>query len=185
MSDTSADSIFHLTNQDVYVITAFHEGQVSGQVATWVMLATLVPDHLRVIASLSPFNFTYELIQPSQRFVVNLLAEGQHDWVPRFGLYSSRDIDKFAGIELSYTRNGIPILPGTCGWAECQIQHHIETGDRVICIADVGAQKVYPEHRPLCKRQAFAALPAEVMQSLAEKRNQDIVRDRVVLKPFH
>ncbi|NJM76640.1 MAG: hypothetical protein HC852_13715 [Acaryochloridaceae cyanobacterium RU_4_10] len=41
-------SIFNLTNPEIYVITAAHEGQVSGQVATWVTLAALVPERLRV-----------------------------------------------------------------------------------------------------------------------------------------
>jgi flavin reductase (DIM6/NTAB) family NADH-FMN oxidoreductase RutF len=66
-----SSSIFNLTNPELYVITAAHEGQVSGQITTWVTLGALVPEHFRVVTVISPRNFTFALIQSSQRFVVN------------------------------------------------------------------------------------------------------------------
>jgi flavin reductase (DIM6/NTAB) family NADH-FMN oxidoreductase RutF len=71
---TTPESIFHLTNQEIFVITSNYNGQSSGQVATWVMLATLIPERLRVITAISPFNHTQSLLHHSQRFVINLLA---------------------------------------------------------------------------------------------------------------
>jgi flavin reductase (DIM6/NTAB) family NADH-FMN oxidoreductase RutF len=177
------DSIFQLTNHEIYVLTATDGDRRGGQVATWVMPTTLLLDQLRLVASISPFNFTYELIERSQRFVVHMLAEGQEVWVPRFGLETGRDIDKFADIAVSYTDSGIPILPDTCGWAECQVIHHVDTGDRQVCIADVIQQQAFAGRQPLTKNDAFAKLPASVSEALVQKRVIDSDRDRQYIKP--
>ena len=177
-----SSSIFNLTNPEIYVLTAAHEGQVSGQVATWVTLAALVPEHLRVVTILSSRNFTFGLIQESKRFVLHLLAEGQQDWLPLFGLYSMREVDKFAGITIKRTAEGIPILPDTCGWAECQIVQEVDLGDRTIVIADVVNHRVYPERKTLCLIEAIAGLPPEVVQELAAKRLEDIECDQALME---
>lgn len=184
MNDVIASSIFHLTNHEIYVLTAADQGQVSGQVATWMMLTTLVPDQMRIVASISPTNFTHQLIQQSHWFVVNLLAEDQYEWVARFGLHSSRERDKFADMTLQYTGHGIPILPGTCGWAECRVGQQIDLGDRTLYIADLIEQQVVPGRQPLRKLTAFAKLPPEILQALTDKRDRDAERDRTLIKPL-
>lgn len=179
-----SDSIFNLTNPELYVITAVYEGQASGQITTWVTLGALVPDRLRVVAVVSPRNFTFGLIQKSQRFVVNLLAEGQHNWLPLFGLQSTREVNKFNGIAFETTADGIPILPLTCGWANCQILQQVDLGDRIILIADVVNHEVDVSRKPLCRAEAMAALPPEVGQALAQKRLLDIEGDRALLQAY-
>jgi flavin reductase (DIM6/NTAB) family NADH-FMN oxidoreductase RutF len=177
-----SSSIFNLTNPEIYVITAAHEGQRSGQVTTWVTVGALVPDHLRVVTVISPRNFTFVLIQKSRRFAINLLAEGQQDWLPLFGLQSSREIDKFDGILIQTTANGIPILPQTCGWAECQIVQAVDLGDRHVIIADILHHELDESRNPLRRIEAMAALPFEVGEALAQKRVLDIECDRALMQ---
>jgi flavin reductase (DIM6/NTAB) family NADH-FMN oxidoreductase RutF len=177
-------SIFNLSNPEIYVITAAYEGQRSGQVTTWVTVGALVPEHLRVVTVVSPRNFTFTLIQRSQRFVINLLAEGQQDWLPLFGLRSSRDVNKFEGILTEATTTGIPVLPQTCGWAECQIVRDVDLGDRYIIIADVHHHELNESRKPLRRTEAMAALPTEVGQALAQKRLLDIECDRALMKAY-
>lgn len=184
MTPEVPSSIFHLTNQEIYVITTAHAGKLSGQIATWVMLATLIPEQLRVLTAISPLNFTWTQIEATQQFVINLLATGQEDWVPLFGLQSSREINKFANIPVTYTAKGIPILPNTCGWAECQVGHQLDTGDRTLYIADVLAHQVDPSREPLRVIPAFAALPANQVRALNQKRHQDIESSRSLIKPL-
>jgi flavin reductase (DIM6/NTAB) family NADH-FMN oxidoreductase RutF len=179
-----SSSIFNLTNPELYVITAAHAGQVSGQITTWVTLGALVPEYLRVVAVISPLNFTFGLIQQSQRFVVNLLAEGQQDWLPLFGLQSTREVNKFDGIVFETTASGIPILPHTCGWAECQTVQEMDLGDRLVIIADVLNHAFNESRKPLCRAEAMAALSPEVGQALAQKRLLDIEGDRALVQAF-
>jgi flavin reductase (DIM6/NTAB) family NADH-FMN oxidoreductase RutF len=179
-----SSSIFNLTNPEIYIITAANEGQRSGQVTTWVMLGALVPEHLRVVTAISPRNFTFALIQKSQRFAINLLAEGQQDWLPLFGLQSSRDVNKFDGILTETTPTGVPILPQTCGWAECKIVRDVNLGDRHVIIADVLNHKLHESRKPLRRIEAMAALPPEMGQALAQKRLLDIKCDRALMQVF-
>lgn len=171
-------SIFSLTNPEIYVITAAHQGQMGGQVATWVTLASLVPEKMRVVTIISPRNFTYSLMQASQQFVLQLLAVGQQDWLPLFGLQSGYQIDKFTGLDLQFTPSGIPILPGTCGWVECRVSYQVDRGDRVIFGADVIASQLHAERQPLRRAEALAALPDTVTEALFHKRQLDIEQDR-------
>lgn len=182
MVSPALSSIFQLTDHEIYVLTASHGGLVGGQVATWVMPTTLLLDRLRIVASLSPFNYTYGLIESSQRFVVHMLASDQAEWLPRFGLQSGHSVDKFADLAVDYTASGIPVLPNTCGWAECQVIHQVDTGDRRLCIADVIHQQVEVARKPLSRIAALEQLPASVALALGQKRLDDCQRDRQWIK---
>lgn len=184
IEDAYPGSIFSLTDHEIYVVTARFEGRDSGQIATWIMPATLVPDRPRVAVVISPQNYTHELLAASGRFVLNLLSEEQHALLPLFGLRSTRETDKFAGMEIGRSASGIALLPGTCGWAECRIVSAMDLGDRIIYAADVEAQEVHPGLRPLRKREAFALQSAEVRHLLEEKHRIDGARDREFITRF-
>jgi flavin reductase (DIM6/NTAB) family NADH-FMN oxidoreductase RutF len=181
-------SLFNFANQEIYIVTAAHGGQVSGQATTWITLASLIPEHPRVTAIISPRNYTFALIRSSGQFILNLLAEGQQDWVSRFGLQSTRDVDKFAGIATQFSAKGIPILPDTCGWAECTVIQTVDLGDRMVFIADVIQQQVQEHRKPLRRQEALATLPLEITQALTAKRLLDIESERSLrleLGPLH
>ncbi len=186
MSDDAAypGSIFSLTDHDLYVVTAHHNGRDNGQIATWIMPATLVPDHPRILAVLSPQNFTHSLIAPTQRFAISMLCEEQYDLVPRFGLHSGRDGDKFDGVDIGRTASGLAVLTGGCGWADCVIVQSMDAGDRMLYLADIVEQQVYTNRRPLRKQAAFALQPADVRAQLEEKHRRDGERDRALLHHF-
>lgn len=183
-ADAHPGSIFSLTDHEIYVVTARHEGRDSGQIATWIIPATLVPDRPRIAAIISPRNFTHGLLAASGRFVVNLLSDEQHALLPRFGLQSTRDRDKFEGMELDRSPHGIAVLRGTCGWAECRIVSSLDLGDRIIYAADIIAQEVYPGRRPLRKNEAFALQPSAVRAQLEEKHRIEGARDRGFITRF-
>ncbi len=180
MSDStpsSPTSIFSLTDHELYVITARDGERVNGQIATWIIPATLVPGHPRIVAVISPRNYTHELIATARRFVVNMLAEDQSDLVPPFGLYSGKDHNKFEGMKTLTTGSGIPILTNTCGWAECCIIGEMNGGDRMIYLADIVDHFVDPTRRPLRKCEAFAKVSPEIRGLLEEKQRLDGIRD--------
>ncbi len=183
-TDTPLESIFSLTNHEIFVLTSTHQGQRSGQVATWVMLATLIPERMRVMAAISSQNFTQSLIHGSGRFVVNLLSAHQQTWVPHFGLRSGREFDKLTGIEVGYTDSGIPLLPDTCGWAECEVGDYLDLGDRIVYLADVVQHHFNTGVPPLRKLEAIASLGPEVLAALSAKRQEDAERDRGLIRPL-
>jgi flavin reductase (DIM6/NTAB) family NADH-FMN oxidoreductase RutF len=171
-------SIFQLTDQEIFVLTSCHAGQRSGQVATWVMPASLIPERLRLVVTLSPSNATTAIIRQSRELVIQLLAADQAELMFTFGYYSSRDYDKFAGLDLQSSPAGLPILPETCGWAECQVKEWLDLGDRHLLIVDVVEQAYNPHHHPLRERAAFASLTPDQRQKLATKFQRDIETSR-------
>ncbi len=183
-TDAYPGSIFSLTDHEVYVVTARDGERDSGQIATWIMPATLVPDRPRVAVVISSQNFTHSLLAVSGRFVLNLLSDEQHALLPLFGLYSSREVDKFADMQVQRSPEGMIVLPDTCGWAECRIVSQLDLGDRIIYVADVTAQEIFPGRRPLRKKEAFALQTPEVRARLEEKHRTDGARDRVFMKQF-
>ncbi len=175
-------NILSLTNHEVYVLTARHGGKENGQVATWIMPATLARGFDRVVAVVSRANFTHGLLEASGQFALNMLAAGQIDLLHRFGVLSGRDQDKMAGLPLERTPAGLPALAEAVGWMECRVMDAMDGGDRVIYLADVTASRLNPDREPLRKADAFAALPDEVRQALIQKRLDEGERDRDVIR---
>lgn len=171
-------SIFQLTDQEIFVLTVAHAGQRAGQVATWVMPASLIPDQLRLVVALSPWNSTMQLIEQSQAFAIQLLAAHQAQLMVRFGLYSGHDQDKFVGLKLQSSTAGHPLLPDTCGWADCQVVKFIPLGDRTLLVVDVVTQARHPQQQPLREQAAFAQISPADREALAQKFQRDIEKSR-------
>ncbi|MCC6747809.1 MAG: flavin reductase [Deltaproteobacteria bacterium] len=184
MSHPAINSIFSLTNHEVWAVSAHHRGLDNAMIATWIVPATLVYDELRLVAVLSVENYTVELLRESGRFAVQMLAEGQHELLPRLGLHSGRAKDKLAGLPLARSPGGLALLEGTCGWAECVVVNAMDSGDRLVFLADVVAQGIHPGRKPLHKRDAFERLSPGQALSLVEKALLDAQRDRKLLKRF-
>lgn len=179
------ESIFSLSNHELYVVTARDGARTGGQIASWVLPATLAPDRPRAVVLLSPANHTHELVRASGRFALNLLAEGQELLVPHFGLRSGRELDKLAGVpQLPASPAGLPLLEGSCGWAECAILDALDGGDRIVYLAELTSGALFPAREPLRKQQAFARLPAEQVAALREKARRDGERDRERIRRY-
>jgi flavin reductase (DIM6/NTAB) family NADH-FMN oxidoreductase RutF len=177
-------SIFSLTDHELYVISAIHGGKANGQIATWIMPASLVPDIIRLVAVISPTNYTHDVIRQSQCFAISMLSKQQLDLVSHFGLKSGKDVDKFASIDCEYTPLGIPIPKGSCGWIECSILESMNSGDRMIYYAEGMSFRTYPDQQPLRKKEAFSTLPRDVRASLQEKQFNDGQRDKASIRDY-
>jgi flavin reductase (DIM6/NTAB) family NADH-FMN oxidoreductase RutF len=180
-----AQTILSLTNHEVYTVSAQYLGEANGQIATWIIPASLAAGETRILVCISKFNYTYEFIRQSGRFAVAMLAEAQSDLVPLFGLYSGRDKDKLSGIDIETTPSGIPVPAGTCGWIDCTIREHMDTGDRMIYLAEGTASQLYAGCKPLRKQEAFAALPEDIRDSLIEKQLKDGKRDAGYIRYYN
>ncbi len=180
---TTPANIFSLVNHEVYVLTARHEGRENGQIATWVMPATLARGFARVSAVVSRRNYTHGLLAASGRFALSMLATDQLALLPHFGLLSGHEQDKMAGVPIQRTPGGLPVIEGCCGWVECEVMDRLEGGDRVIYLADVTASEVNQGCEPLCKADAFARLPEQERRQLQQKRVDEGERDRGLIRP--
>lgn len=175
---------FERTDHEIFLLTSSAGGADNGQIATWIMPGTLAAERPRLVAVLSPRNYTWTFIRRSRRFAVHLLAEEQLDLLPRFGLQSGRDVEKFEGMEIRRTPSGMPLVPDCCGWMDCRVLSTLDAGDRVIVLAAVEDAALAGDRRPLRKADAFARLPEPTRALLLEKQRRDGERDLPLQRVF-
>lgn len=179
-------SIIDARDEDLYLVTAHAEGIDGGMIATWITQASMSTKYPRIAAVLSPRNRTTELIEQGGRFVVQQLAEEQLELVPRFGLYSGRDTQKFEGLELSRAPSNSPIVAGSRGWIDCQVAAKIDAGDRFVYLADIRARSpVEIGVRGLRASVAFSRLPPDLVQALSRKRERTVQLDDELVAALH
>ncbi len=132
----------------VYVITTKDKkGRMNGMGAAWVNRVSEEPP--MVVIAVWENNYTYELIQNADYFVVNILMEGQQDIARHFGRQSGRDVDKFKDIDYKVTEHGIPYLPQVLAFIECEIIFRKKFGDHMMLVGKVIREEVLHEGIPL------------------------------------
>ena len=89
---------------------------------------------------------SHKVFKENARFVVNVLSANQAEVSNQFARPSE---DKFQGIDCTYTKDGIAILPGTSGHFECVTQNMIEGGDHIIFLAKVIDYQHHADTNPL------------------------------------
>jgi flavin reductase (DIM6/NTAB) family NADH-FMN oxidoreductase RutF len=137
MDDTAAATLFAWLDREVWLVTARAGERRGGLVATFVSQASLSPDAPRVLVGLAPQHHTQELIAQSGSFALHLLCEENLDLVWRFGLASGHDVDKFAGLVAGQGPTGSPLLEAAVGWLDCRVEASLDTGGRVVHVAEV------------------------------------------------
>jgi flavin reductase (DIM6/NTAB) family NADH-FMN oxidoreductase RutF len=179
MTDDPITSIFDEGKREIFLITTSDDRRPSGMIITWVTSASLILDDKRIVLVLSPHNHTTQALLHRRRFILHLLAHNQAALVPTFGLYSSRDVDKFASVPFTLDEDsGIPIVEGTCGWARGNLISQMDTGERFIVLAQIEKETAQPATQPLLVRNLAQHLPADTLQVMQEKYFRDVERDR-------
>ena len=77
---------------------------------------------------------TYACVRASGVFTASFLAGDQHDVSVRF---AERRDDKFDGVPHSLAPNGAPIVDGSIGYVECEVEAEHPGGDHQLLIARV------------------------------------------------
>ena len=76
----------------------------------------------------------YEVFERQGFFSVNILAEGQQSIS---NLFAGPSEDRFAGIEWTTGKTGMPLIAGTSARFECSKHQWIEAGDHAILVGEV------------------------------------------------
>lgn len=126
--------------QGVFIITAQADGKVNGMTAAWVSQVSFKPRLLAV--AIAPQRYTYELIEKSKVFCINVLSEDQIEIAKHFGFVSGRKVNKFENIPFKYALKGSPIILSAVAYFECEVTHLYEAGDHIIVVGEVGDYEV-------------------------------------------
>jgi len=88
---------------------------------------------------------SWQAIESSGRFCVNILHEKQKDVSARFG---SREPDKFAEIDWSLSELGSPIIGGTLAHLDCTVASVHDGGDHFVVFGAVHSLSEVPKRMP-------------------------------------
>jgi 3-hydroxy-9,10-secoandrosta-1,3,5(10)-triene-9,17-dione monooxygenase reductase component len=89
---------------------------------------------------------TWPLVEETGRFCVNLLAADQQGACRQLSAKSS---DKFAGLKLGTTMNGLPVIDGAIAHLDCTLYSVTEAGDHWFVLGEVVAMEVMRDSLPL------------------------------------
>lgn len=148
----------------VVVITAIDDtGHPVGMVVGSFTSVSLDPPLVAYLPTRS--SGSYAKLRTSSTFCVNVLSADQQDLC---GLFASRTVNKFDGLDWTTAPHGSPILPGTIGWIECEVAQELDGGDHHIVVGRVLDLAVQRATLPLLFFQGGYgrfALPSPVMSS--------------------
>jgi len=119
----------------IAVVTACHNGDMNGFIASWVTQVSFVPP--LVMVAVNPLHYTYELITNSNAFAINVLRTDQAELVDLFGKSSGRKDDKFAPVPYKLGRTGSPLLKDCLAFVDCDVVWSKEAGDHVVVIGSI------------------------------------------------
>src|SRR6476619_2152116 len=129
----SVAALFQRLTQGVYVVGVAH-GQVRNAfTAAWVMQVSFNP--LLLALSINPHHSSYGLLKEGRAFSVNVLKKGQLELASPYGGRASPD--KFALLEWTMNRIGVPLLLESLAWFECQVVGEHPAGDHVLVLGKV------------------------------------------------
>lgn len=121
------------------VLSAKRENISSGMLASWVTQASFNPPGVTV--AIAKDRAVESLTHTGDKFVLNILQEGKT--IRRHFLKNfAPGEDRFAGLNITESANGCPILTDGLAYLECTVKNRMECGDHWLVYAQVHNGKV-------------------------------------------
>ena len=140
--------IFRDISYGMYIVTSRIDSKFVGCIInTFCQINSLDP---LISISLNKDNYTNEVIKKSKNFSVSIISNDTlKEVIGKFGYYSSRDIDKFDGIEYDLVNNLPVITENMCGYLICEVVNVIDCNTHDVMIAKVIDAKKISDNIPM------------------------------------
>jgi flavin reductase (DIM6/NTAB) family NADH-FMN oxidoreductase RutF len=176
--------VFAQTDRELWLLTAAAGGRRGGLIATFVNQASIVPEVPRVAVGLAQQHHTRGLVEAAGAFALHLLAEGQVEWVWRFGLASGRDADKLVGVPVRDGATGAPVVTDAPAYLECRVEARLDTGDRTLYLAEVVEGALVRPGPVLTMGRLLELAPPDRLRQLKEGLERDAVIDAAAIRAW-
>ena len=127
----------------ITIITTMHDGLPVGFACQ--SFAALSLDPPLVLFCPTKMSRSWQAIEASGRFCVNILTEQQREVCERFG---SREPDKFGGIDWQTSVLGSPVLNGSLAHIDCTVASVHDGGDHFVVFGAVQSLSEVPKVKP-------------------------------------
>lgn len=141
---------FFKVSYGLYLVTAKYKDTKAGYVSNTVFQVTSNPPKFGI--SCNKDNFSAEIIKQSGAFAFSVLGEqASTGLIGDFGYRSSREIDKFKGVNYFIGETGSPIvLDSSLAWFDCKITETFDVGSHLLFIGEAIASDIIKmEIKPL------------------------------------
>lgn len=135
MSTKAYDPVLGRVPSGIFILTVGSGQRSTGMLASWVMQAGFEPPTISVAVKLS--RYVCDWITAGQPFVLNLVGEGQKDFLKHFGKGFEPGAPAFEGLNITHCARGVPILSDAIGHLECEPAGHVDSPDHRIFLAKV------------------------------------------------
>jgi flavin reductase (DIM6/NTAB) family NADH-FMN oxidoreductase RutF len=119
----------------IFILTIGTGARATGMLASWVMQAGFEPPMVSVAVKLG--RYVCDWLSEGQPFVLNVVADGQKEFLKHFGKGFEPGAPAFEGLQITHCARGVPILSQALGHLECEPAGHVDSGDHRIFLAKV------------------------------------------------
>lgn len=143
------DALFKIT-YGVYIVSSQYDNKESGFISNTVMQVTATPIQFALCAAKS--NYTTELIRKSKKVALSALStDASQKMIGTFGFKSGRGINKFAEVDHTYTRDGVPVVTqDAIAWFEGHVISELEMETHILFIISIdNSEMVNPDKEPM------------------------------------
>lgn len=127
------------------ILTVAHNGRSTGVLVSWVQQATFDPPCVTVC--IKQGRPAAELIDTSQRFLLNVIGEDSAALFKHFGKGFDLDKDAFAGLAVRETCYG-PLIESCIAHIGCNVSKKVPIGDHDLYVGEVQAGGVVEGAKP-------------------------------------
>ncbi|QDU57433.1 flavin reductase family protein [Aeoliella mucimassa] len=147
MSDTDLLSPLGRVPSGIFILTVGTGERATGMLASWVMQAGFEPPMVSV--AVKQGRYVCDWLSEGQPFVLNLVGDGQTDFLKHFGKGFEPGVPAFEGVATAACRTGVPMLSQALGHLECEPAGHLDSGDHRIFLARVVRGGMTGEGQPM------------------------------------
>lgn len=147
MSANSLEQALGRIPSGIFILTVGTGDRATGMLASWIQQAGFKPPAITIAVQRD--RYVCQWLTEGRPFVVNLLGDGQKEYLAHFGRGFEPSEPAFDGLLITYCARGVPILTDALGHLECERQDHIDSGDHRIFLAKVVRGRLTDDGSPM------------------------------------
>lgn len=136
-------SVLGRTPSGLFILTArAADGRETGLLASWVQQASFDPPMVTV--AVNRRRYIHDWLDESPQIALNLIGEGQKQFLKHFGAGFEPGAPAFTGIAIDRGETGVPLIAEALGSLEGTVRGRLETGDHVVYAVEIVAASQGP-----------------------------------------
>lgn len=131
----------------LYILTIGQGDDATGMLVSWVQQAGFEPLSLSVV--IKKGRPVSDRIESGEPFVLNVIGEGQFEYLKHFGKGFEPGEPAFDGVDTFTTESGLYGLSDAIATLECRATSGVDTGDHRLVIAEVTTGRLGNDLKPM------------------------------------